>query len=54
MEFYDMMGRLLIAKSVTSPESSLDIEKLENGIYNVVAKDSYSNAVIGSGKLVCR
>jgi hypothetical protein len=54
IELYDMTGRLLITKAVTGTEGILDIEKLENGIYNVVAKDSHSNAVIGSRKLVCR
>ena len=51
---YDTIGRLLIAKSVAGNEGSLDIEKLDYGIYNVVIKDDYSNTVIGSRKLVCR
>jgi hypothetical protein len=54
IKLYDMMGRLLISKSVAGNESSLDIENLESGIYNVLIKDSHSNAVIGTRKLVCR
>lgn len=51
---YDMTGRLLVTDSITGKESSLDIEKPENGIYNVVIKDSHNNAFIGSRKLVCK
>lgn len=54
VSLYDMQGRLLLSQLLSGTQGNLDIEKLEPGIYSVVAKDKRKNTIFSSRKLVCR
>lgn len=54
VKLYDMQGRLLFTKTLNDSQENISLEKLDHGIYNLIAVDNQSNTILGSKKLVCR
>lgn len=51
---YNMEGKLILSKNISSNENIINIEALNKGLYHIVLNDLSNNIFVGSQKFICK